>query len=94
MFRMTKASVFTLSDLLRPHVARQDTTYRVAIPVLIYVVCTLFKLTHGASLLVCSEMFAIGKSTISMVLREVVNAINNTLQHEIMWPTGERLVEK
>lgn len=40
---------------------------------------------------VCSEMFAIGRSTVSMVLREVVNAINDTLRHQIVWPTGQRL---
>lgn len=37
MFKMTKACVFALAELLRPHVARQNTKYRVAIPVLIRV---------------------------------------------------------
>jgi hypothetical protein len=38
-------------------------------------------------------MFAIGKSTVSMVLREVVHAINDCLQHEISWLNEERLLE-
>ena len=38
-------------------------------------------------------MFAIGKSTVSIVLREVVYAINGSLGHEILWPSGERLRE-
>lgn len=72
---------------------KEKTRYRLAIPVLIRVACTLFKLAHGANMTVCSEMFAIGRSTVSMVLREVVNAINDTLRHQVMWPSGQRLRE-
>ena len=93
MFRMTKPAVLSLSEVLRPHVQQENTKYRLAIPVLIRVACTLFKLAHGANLTVCSEMFAIGRSTVSVVLRDVVNAINDTLRHEIMWPAGDRLLE-
>lgn len=91
MFRMSKRAVVALAHLLRPHVERQNTKYRLAIPVLIRVACTLFKLTHGASLIVCSEMFAVGRSTVSIILRDVVNAINDGMREEISWPTGERL---
>jgi len=91
MFRMTKSSVFALVDVLRPHVQKKDTKYRLAIPVVIRVACCLFKLTHGASLFVCSEMFAIGKSTVSAILREVVHAINDTLIQELQWPTPDRI---
>ena len=79
MFCMTKVAVFSLADLLRLHVEKQDTKYRLAIPVLIRLVCTLFKLTHGTSLFICSKMFAIEKKTVSLLLREVVYAINETL---------------
>jgi hypothetical protein len=93
MFRMTKVAVFSLAQLLQPHVGKQDTKYRLAILVLICVPYTLFKLTHGASLFICSEMFAVGKSTVSLVLREVVCAINDTLRHELKWPLGQAMVE-
>jgi hypothetical protein len=93
MFRMTKPAVFALSDLLKPHIQKHDTKYRLAILVLVRVAVILFKLTHGASLFVCSEMFAIGKSTCSAILRETVRAINECLRHEIKWPIGERLQE-
>jgi hypothetical protein len=36
---------------------------------------------------------AVGKNTISMILREVVHVINEALRHEISWPTGKRLLE-
>jgi hypothetical protein len=91
LFRMTKPAIFALSDLLDPHVKKQDTKYRLAIPVLVCVALTLFKLTQGTSLLVCSEMFAVGKNTCSAILRGTVRAINEVLRHEISWPTGEKL---
>lgn len=43
-FRMTKASVFRLFDLLHPHNQRQNIRYRYAMPPLIRVACTLLKL--------------------------------------------------
>jgi len=43
MFRMTKA---ILDNLLAPIVEEKNTKYRLAIPILIRVACTLFKLTH------------------------------------------------
>ena len=58
---------------------------------LICIACTLFKLIHGANFTICSEMFAIGRSTVSKVLRDMVSAINKTMRHKISWPTGNRL---
>ena len=88
MFRMTKTVVYALADFLRPHVMKKDTNYRLAIPMVIQVACCLFKLTHGAFLFICSEIFAVGKSTVSAILRDVVHVINDTLRHELIWPTG------
>lgn len=83
LFRMTKLALWALADVLKPFVEKKDTKYRFAIPVVVRVACVLFKLTHGCSLFICSELFAIGKSTVSMVLREVVQGINVALRHEI-----------
>jgi hypothetical protein len=47
------------------------------------VALTLFKLTEGVSLLVCSEMFVVGKITCSAILRGTVRAIKKVPQHEI-----------
>ena len=88
MFPMTKSAVQSLAELLKPIVQKKDTKYRLAIPVLVRVACTLFKLTHGASLFICSEMFAMGRSIVSLVLRDVVQAINITLRSEIAWQAG------
>lgn len=90
-FRLSKSAVFSLTNLLCPHIEKANTHYRLAIPPIVRVACTLFKLCQGASLLLCSEFFAIGTSTASGIIRDVVKAINDELRHEISWPTGQRL---
>jgi hypothetical protein len=42
--------------------------------------CAIYKLAHGANFLICSKLFAIGKSTTTLVLHEVVvqGAIDGT----------------
>jgi hypothetical protein len=42
-----------------------------------------YKLAHSANFLVCSELFTIGKSTISFVLHEFVKVVNITLKNFI-----------
>jgi hypothetical protein len=53
--------------------------------------CVIYKLAHGANFLVCSELFAIGKLIISLVLHEFVKAINITFTKLISWPIGTKL---
>ena len=72
---------------------KQDTKYWLAIPVVVRIACTLFKLTHGTSLFICIEMFVVGKSTVSVILRDTIKAINNVLRHEISWPMGHKILE-
>ena len=93
LFRMTKQSVFELSYQLRPLIERQNTKYRLAIPVVVRVACTLLKLAHATNICLCSELFAIGTSTVSNVVHDTCRAINIALRHEISWPTGNRLID-
>lgn len=93
MFRFTKRFVFRLSAMLAPAIRKKDTKYRLAVPVAVCLACTLFKLSHGASFLICSELFAVGRSMMSIMLREVVQAINVGLRNEILWPWGDNISE-
>jgi hypothetical protein len=92
-FQMDKASIADLCYRLRPQIEKQDTKYRQAVPVEVRVCCCLYKLAHGASLLLCSESFAIGKSIVGLVLREVVAARNQVYGHIIQWPRGQEMWE-
>lgn len=93
MSNFRKRAVFTLADILKPHVQKRDTRYRLVIPVIIQVACTLFKLPQGASFLICSEMFVVGTSTISKMLRETMYAINDVFCHEKAWLAGQKLLK-
>lgn len=55
------------------------------------VACAIYKLVQGVSLLQCSELFAIGKSTVAGVLRDFVFAINTHFRQKIEFPRGEKL---
>ena len=93
LFRMTKADVFELSNQLRSLIEKQNTKYRLAIPVVVRVACTLLKLAHATNTRLCSELFAIGMSTVSNVIHDTCRAINIAKRHEIAWPTGSRLLQ-
>ena len=57
---MSKAAVLNLTDLLRPHIARRDTKYRLVVLVVVQVAITLFKLAQGSMLLLCNKLFVVG----------------------------------
>ena len=93
MFRMTKLVALALEDFFRLHIPKKDTHYRLEIPLEICVACTFFKLTHGACLVICLELFAVDRITVSSILRNIVHATNDVLQPEIAWPQGHRLLD-
>jgi hypothetical protein len=90
---MDKSSVAEICFKLRDAIAKHDTNYRIAVPVEIRVCCCLYKLAHAVNLLTCSEMFAIGHSTVGLVIREVVSAINLLYSGTIRWPRGQEMHE-
>jgi hypothetical protein len=86
---MDKANVAEMCYWLRVPIEKQNTKYPVAVPIEVRVCCCLYKLAHGANFLSCSEKFAIGRSIMSLVIREVVSAINFLFKNVIQWPRGD-----
>jgi hypothetical protein len=91
-FRFTKDAVFHMASVLAPNCERQNTKYRSAVAMRVRVACSLYKLVQGVSFLICSEMFAIGQSTVSIYLKDVVQAVNLEFGSEISFPRGNRLL--
>jgi hypothetical protein len=85
---MGKGIVADMYYRLRGAIQKQDTKYRLAIPVEVRVCCCLYKLAQGANFLACSEKFAIGRSMVSLVICEVVRAINSVYRDVVQWPRG------
>jgi hypothetical protein len=90
-FKMDKATVADMCYRLRDYMQKRDTHYRLAVPVEVRVCAALYKLAQGANILSCSEKFAIGKSTVSVVICEVVGALNNIFGDLIHWPRGNEM---
>ena len=72
---------------IRTLIQKQDTNYCYCIPIEVRICCCLYKLGHGCNLLSCSEQFAIGCSTLGLVIHEVV-AITIAFGHIVQLPVG------
>jgi hypothetical protein len=75
-FRITCKFVEQLIAKLKYFVEKKIITYKCAILVNIYVVCSFYKLADGVKYLHYSELFAIEKSTIHVILRKYVCFVN------------------
>jgi hypothetical protein len=40
---------------------------------------------------VCSELFVVGRSTMALVVREVICVVNKVLKRMISWPISEQM---
>jgi hypothetical protein len=92
ILRMSRRTFDRLVKDLRPFIQGQQTHWRQPIGVEKKVVVTLFKLMHGVSIPLVADRAALGKSTVSDILRQVCTAISHNFGHLIAWPTGRRLV--
>jgi hypothetical protein len=90
-FIMDKATVADMCYRLRDYIQKRDTHYRLAVPIEVRVCAALYKLAQGTNILSCSEKFVIGKSTVSVVIREVVGTLNNICGDLIRWPRGNEM---
>ncbi len=60
--------MFQLTKKLKHLMQKKDTWCTFVVPIGICVDCSLYKLVHGIEYLHCSELFAIGKSLVHLVL--------------------------
>jgi hypothetical protein len=90
-FHMTKGTLFDIANQLRLLIQKHDMKYKLDIPMELCVAYAIKKLSQGVNLLVCSELFAIGKSTISHVVQEVITSINIVFTNLISWPSRSKL---
>ncbi len=87
-FCIAKHNLFNIANQLRPLVIKQDKKHRKYIPIEIQVCCAIYKLAHGSNFFTYSELFAIGKSTMSFASCEFVFVVNEAYQDLITWPKG------
>ena len=91
ILRMRRRTFDRLVNDLRPFIQGQQTHWRQPIGVEKKVVVTLFKLMHGVAIPLVADRAALGKSTVSGILRQVCTAVSKNFAHMIAWPSGRRL---
>ncbi|XP_048350019.1 protein ALP1-like [Sphaerodactylus townsendi] len=74
-FRMAKATAIYLADALRPHLERQDTNMRPAIPMLKRVAMALFYLASANSYREVGQQFGVGLATVADSVLEFAMAV-------------------
>lgn len=74
-FRMSRETFFYLCDKLRPRLARQDTSFRLALPVEKRVAVALWRLASNIEYRTISTLFGVGKSTVCRCVRDMCHAI-------------------
>ncbi|XP_029937606.1 protein ANTAGONIST OF LIKE HETEROCHROMATIN PROTEIN 1 [Myripristis murdjan] len=74
-FRMSRETFFYLCDKLRPRLARQDTSFRLALPVEKRVAVALWRLASNIEYRTISSLFGVGKSTVCRCVRDMCHAI-------------------
>jgi hypothetical protein len=90
-FHMTKGTLFDIANQLRLLIQKNDMKYKFDIPMELCVAYASYKFSQGVNLLVISELFGIGRSTISHVFQEVITSINIVCKNLISWPSGSKL---
>ncbi|KAM4625587.1 uncharacterized protein ACJ7VT_003955 [Polymixia lowei] len=89
-FRMSQETFFFLCDKLRPRLARQDTSFRLALPVEKRVAVALWRLASNIEYRTISSLFGVGKSTVCRCVRDMCHAIVALLRQEYLRSPNEQ----
>jgi len=73
---LTKGTLFDIANQLKPLIQKQNMKYQFVIPMEVCVTCSIYNLAQGVNLLICNEVFVIGRSTISFIVWKVITLIN------------------
>ena len=85
--------VLCLAFLLSPPIEKKNTNYLRAIPIVVHICCTFYKLAQGASLIQCFESFTVGVTIVCKILHDVVYAINVEFRSQIQWHIGSQCLD-
>ncbi|KAG7510582.1 hypothetical protein JOB18_025744 [Solea senegalensis] len=92
-FRMSQETFFYLCDKLRPRLARQDTCFRLALPVEKRVAVALWRLASNIEYRTISTLFGVGKSTVCRCVRDMCHAIVALLSSAYLRTPDEQELE-
>ncbi len=88
---MSKSTFFEIIDKLQPTLVKENIQYCRSIPIEIRVLCVIYKLAHSCNFLICSKLFTIRKSIVSLIFHEFVVAFHFTFRKLISWLEGPKM---
>ncbi|XP_037341553.1 uncharacterized protein LOC119227158 [Pungitius pungitius] len=89
-FRMSRETFLHLCNELRPRLTRQDTSFRLALPVEKRVAVALWRLASNIEYRTISTLFGVGKSTVCRCVRDMCHAIVALLSSTYLRPPSEQ----
>ena len=81
-FRMSRQSFFTLHALLHPHIQKKQTNLQPTISSELCLAIFVYHVSHGDAYNSISELFAVGKSTVSTIISDVSRDIVHYLSRK------------
>lgn len=93
-FRMSRETFFYICDKLRSRLTRQDTSFRLALPVEKRVAVALWRLASNVEYRTISALFGVGKSTVCKCVRDMCHSIVALLRTDYLRPPSERELEE
>ncbi|CAF0959072.1 unnamed protein product [Adineta ricciae] len=93
-FRLNRTTYNELIRQIGPHLQREDTTFRLAIPVEKRVACALYLLGSTCELRTAANLFGIGRTTAGQILHEFCEVLVNNFFHRfIKFPTTSQEIQ-
>ncbi|XP_068608239.1 uncharacterized protein [Brachionichthys hirsutus] len=93
-FRMSQETFLYLCEKLRPRLARQDTSFRLALPVEKRVAVALWRLASNVEYRTISSLFGVGKSTVCRCVRDMCHAIVSLLSATYLRSPSEQELDE
>ncbi|XP_051253650.1 putative nuclease HARBI1 [Dicentrarchus labrax] len=93
-FRVSRETFSHLCMMLKPQLKRQDTTYRLCIPLQKRVALTLYKLAYPCDYKTVAELFAVGVASVCRCVHEFCTAVIEVLKPQlVVTPNDSELVK-
>lgn len=93
-FRVSRETFSYLCTTLKPQLKRQDTTYRLCIPLQKRVALTLYKLANHCDYKTVADLFAVGVASVCRCVHEFCTAVIEVLKPQlVVTPNDSELVK-
>lgn len=76
IFYMIKGTCFDIVNKFIPLIQKEIIKYIFFIPIEVHITCAIYKFSQSVNLLLCNELFVIGRYVIFFVVQKVITIVN------------------